>query len=39
MKTHGGVKELLHIFSHYVGVELVEHTASYDGVLAFKSPP
>jgi len=39
MKTHGGVKELLHTFSHKVAVELVEHAASYDGVPAFKSPP
>jgi len=39
MKAHGGVKELLHIFSHNVAVELVEYTASYDGVPAFKSPP
>jgi hypothetical protein len=39
MKTHGGVKELLHKFSHKITVELVEHTASYDVVPALKSPP
>jgi len=39
MKTHGGVKEVLHTFSHNIAVELVEHIASYDGVPAFKSPP
>jgi hypothetical protein len=39
MNTHGGVKKLLRTFSHNVTAELVEHTASYDEVPAFESPP